>query len=421
MQTPSANCLLPIVVQHSEEAVHLRNTRSLLLTAPHVRLYELRRHDDRLAAHLDGLAVAGESGRDVSEAALENPGAGEVFAATVRAIEDRNSAGLEKLLALAGALPLARRGFVSAFGWVSAPFLQGTIKQLLTSSVPFQRLVGLAACAMHQVNPGAALVAAINDGDLSLRARGLRVAGELGRRDLLVACVTACADEDVACRYWAASSAVWLGDRAEAVEVLKGLVLHAGPCRARALRQVLKLLDAAQARLLLKALASDPANIRLVLRGVGMAGDPHYVQWLIKQMNDTKLARLAAESFSLITGLDLAKLDLDQDQPEAFASGPSDNPEDTEVGMDPDDNLAWPDSSKIGNWWRANQSRFSVGERYFMGQPANPQNCRDVLRAGFQRQRLAAAEHLCLLQPGTPLFPTSAPAWRQLRWLGKLG
>jgi len=33
---------------------------------------------------------------------------------------------------------------------------------------------------------------------------------------------------------------------------------------------------------------------------------------------------------------------------------------------------------------------------------------------------VADAEHLCLLQPGTLLFPTSAPAWRQARWFSKM-
>ena len=40
-----------------------------------------------------------------------------------------------------------------------------------------------------------------------------------------------------------------------------------------------------------------------------------------------------------------------------------------------------------------------------------------MLREGFQRQRSAAALYLCLLQPGTPLFNTAAPAWRQQRLL----
>ena len=55
--------------------------------------------------------------------------------------------------------------------------------------------------------------------------------------------------------------------------------------------------------------------------------------------------------------------------------------------------------------------------RYFIGQTPSHAHCLAVLKTGRQRQRAAAAEYLCLLQPGTPLFPTHAPAWRQQRWL----
>ena len=53
----------------------------------------------------------------------------------------------------------------------------------------------------------------------------------------------------------------------------------------------------------------------MLIQGAGIAGDPSYVPWLIKQMKDLKLTRLAGESFSLITGLDLAYLDLERRPP----------------------------------------------------------------------------------------------------------
>ncbi|MET0981012.1 MAG: hypothetical protein ABWY02_02860, partial [Telluria sp.] len=65
--------------------------------------------------------------------------------------------------------------------------------------------------------------------------------------------------------------------------------------------------------------------------------------------------------------------------------------------------------------------RFQPGVRYFLGAPPSVAHCRQVLREGYQRQRIAAAEYLCLLAPGTPLFPTSAPTWRQQRWLRQMG
>jgi len=56
--------------------------RTSLKTAPHVKLHLLRRFDDRVAAHLDGLRVAADAGRAICLKYLEDPGAGELFAAT---------------------------------------------------------------------------------------------------------------------------------------------------------------------------------------------------------------------------------------------------------------------------------------------------------------------------------------------------
>jgi uncharacterized protein (TIGR02270 family) len=163
----------------------------------------------------------------------------------------------------------------------------------------------------------------------------------------------------------------------------------------------------------------EPKDTRMLIQAVGVAGDPHYIPWLMEQMADLKVARLAGEAFSVITGADLAFIDLERRPPEDVELGPNDNPEDEDVGMDPDDGLPWPDPAKVRVWWEANRHRFPAGVRHFMGEPPNPENCRRVLREGYQRQRIAAALYLALLRPGTPLFPTSAPAWRQKRWLAQ--
>jgi uncharacterized protein (TIGR02270 family) len=175
-----------------------------------------------------------------------------------------------------------------------------------------------------------------------------------------------------------------------------------------------------QAHELLSVLAQDPARQRRLIQGSGIAGDFVYVPWLIKHMADDKTARLAGEAFSTITGADLEKLRLDRGRPEDFESGPNDDPADPNVDMDEDDGLPWPDPGRIQNWWAANESRFQKGTRYFMGAPVTREHCIDVLKNGYQRQRILAAHYLCLLEPGTPLFNTSAPAWRQQRLLAKM-
>ena len=106
-----------IVMQHIEQSAHLRLVRSVLVRAPRVRLLQLARLDARLAAHLDGVAAAGDCGVALAQQALERPGQGELFLAAVRAIEDHDVERLDKLLALAETVTDARAGLISAFGW----------------------------------------------------------------------------------------------------------------------------------------------------------------------------------------------------------------------------------------------------------------------------------------------------------------
>jgi hypothetical protein len=97
--------------------------------------------------------------------------------------------------------------------------------------------------------------------------------------------------------------------------------------------------------------------------------------------------------------------------------GPSDDPADDDVAMDPDDSLPWPDRARVERWWQQNADGMPLDRRSFMGSPPGREQGAQVLREGFQRQRLVAARLLCLLAPGTRLFPACAPAWRQQRLL----
>ena len=408
-----------VVHQHVEDAVTLRSTRSVLVRAPHVKLHLLRRLDDRSAAHLDGLAETGDFGRGLCLTALETVSGNSVFAATVVAIEARDVALLEKLMAIAEADSSARTGLVSALGWVSAAALRGITRVLLQSASGFRLDIGLAACAMHQVDPGAVLAAAI--AETSRSSRAVVVAGKLGRVDLLPDCVAALAQGEGEHCFEAARVSLLLGDRQGAVAKLAEFARVVGNHQAVALTLLLKVLSTAHANVILKALSQETTMVRVLIRGIGAAGDPHYVPWLIAQMSDLKLTRLAGESFSLITGLDLAALDLERKPPENEDFGPNGDPGDYDVAMDEDDSLPWPDPDKIGAWWQANGQRFTSGTRYFMGAPPSPAHCLSVLKTGFQRQRIAAAHYLSLLTPGTPLFNTAAPAWRQQRLLTRMG
>jgi uncharacterized protein (TIGR02270 family) len=417
----NAEIVWTVVRQHAEDAAVLHATRSVLVRGANPKLYHLQRFDSRLEAHLDGLRVAGARAWPLFDSALERPSPGAVFVATVRAIEDGVGERFERILALSEVVGEAWSGLLSALGWMEADKLRGLIVEILNSRLPRKRYAAVAACAMHRVDPGLTSARPLEDPDSATRARAWRTAGELGRHELVsTAAAAANAEEDPVCRFWAAWSAVLLGDKEAALGLLRDVAVAPGPFQARALHLAIQAMSVQGAHELLQILAQDRADIRRVIRGAGLVGDPTYVPWLIGLMTDDKLARLAGEAFSLITGLDLAWLDLERKPPENFESGPNDDPNDPNVEMDEDDGLPWPEQKLVQGWWDANSQRFEPGTRYFMGEPLNRDNCLRVLKEGFQRQRIAAALYLSLLTPGTPLFEWRAPAWRQQRLLARM-
>jgi uncharacterized protein (TIGR02270 family) len=408
------------LTQHVTEATSLYIVRTVMLSTSTGTLHALHGLDERLAAHLDGLAVAGDQAWPFCDAALEAPSGGVLFTAAVLAIAGHQHDRLDRLFALTHAFPETPRGLTSAFGWLERKQLQGIVASLLGSKDPLRRMVGMAACSLHRVDPGLVSARRLLDVNPLVRARALRTAGEIGCQEAVPACAAAIRDDDLECRFWATGSSVLLGNRGKALDALTATGLASGPHRLRAFRLALQAMTLGAAHQMLRHLAEDAAQRRWLILGSGIAGDSVYVPWLIKQMSDEKTARLAGEGFNLITGVDLGQNGLEGKQPEGFESGPNDDPDDPNVDMDPDEGLPWPDVAKIERWWDTNGNRFQKGTRYFMGAPVTREHCIDVLKNGYQRQRILAAHHLCLLEPGTPLFNTSAPAWRQQRLLAKM-
>jgi len=441
-----------IVCQHAEESAHLSGVRSMLHCAPHIRLQQLSSIDERLAAHLDGLWTAWPASSALLDAALADSSAGATFAQTVMALQSRHAEHLSKQVAVAETLLEAERGLLSALGWVSAEGLQGTVRALLGSKTPIHRAWGLAACAMHRVDPGLILTQAVQDADPIVRTHAWRVAGQSGRRDLADAARLAISrqaapvhDEhatvvvlqptpaspteaapDLHAEKRAAAWALTLLGEGNNDLVWQALLTpqsdQALPCQdAHRLAAIAGPIDwgREQVRSLAAQAESSKPHKRRMLRLAAWVGDPQVIPWLIHHMADDVWARLAGEAFCMVTGADLDKLQLYRVQPEGVDFGPTEDPEDENVAMDEDDGLMWPDPMKVQDWWQANASRFTPGQRYFVGAAPSIRHCLHVLRHGYQRQRIMAAEYLCLLRPGSKLFPVAAPAWRQQRWLAE--
>jgi len=253
--------------------------------------------------------------------------------------------------------------------------------------------------------------------EASIRARGLRAAGELGRLNLMATIRRNLQEEDRCCRFHAAWSAALLGDDT-AVPVLQDLAGEGGLYEEKACEMAFRRMEPPHAHAWQHKLGEKPETGRIAVIGAGVIGDPVSIPWLIRMMEEPELARVAGESVAMITGVDLAYEDLDGEWPEGFEAGPTELPEDEDVEMDPDEDLAWADPELISAWWDKNKRSFQNGTRYFLGRPMTPENLKQGLRQGFQRQRAAAALELALQHPEQPLFEVRAPGLYQQEMLG---
>jgi uncharacterized protein (TIGR02270 family) len=401
-----------IIAQHAEDAAFIWQMRAIATKSPHYALKDLAELDDRLDAHLEGLRIAGEPGWGICKDALSLQGAGEFFVAAVLAFESGSEQWVQDVLTPGTVSRKLSRGIISALGWIAYEQVSPHIERLLNSESPTIQLIGLAAKAVHRKDPGSALQTMLSSSDVSLRGRALKAVGELGRKNLASLVSSSLSVEDSSLRWWAAWSGALLGDEI-AIPVLQQCATQKGPYAVKSATMAIRRMSVEAAHRWIRALAENPETIRVALCAAGALGDPTSIPWLIENMAVPALARVAGESFTFITGIDLAYDDLDTDKPEGFEAGPTENPEDENVEMDADEDLPWPNTQLIEKWWFTHRIKFTNGSRYLLGKPMAIDSLKEALKTGRQRQRRAAAIELAMRQPGTPLFNTSAPGFRQ--------
>lgn len=406
-----------IVYQHANEAAFLWTLRNSATFEPNYNLNDLADLDERVEANIDGLRVAGETGWDFSKELMDEDEPGAVFSTAVLALEGKDADKINLVYEKVESDTELADELIAAFGWVDAKYLQGKALGLLDSASPFWRCLGISACVTHRVNPKDYLKTELVSNDPMLRARALRAVGELGLKEYASQLKEALHSKDKTCSFWAAWSSALTGELNYSFPILKRIAESDSCFNNKALDIALRAMDPKDSYEWLKELAKTTNRIRHAIEGTAAVGDPVFIPWLIKQMEVPELARVAGESFSSITGVDIEYEDLDGELPEEVDVGPNDNPDDENISMDQDEDLPYPDSNLIQRWWDKYKQQFTTGQRYLMGKKINDKSLNAVLFQGNQRQRAAAAIQLVLLNPGMPLFETRAPAKRQQKQL----
>jgi uncharacterized protein (TIGR02270 family) len=395
-----------VIDQHAEEAAFLWTQRDHATNAPQYALKDLAKLDGRVEAHVDGLRVAKDTGWSTALKQLEQ-GPGEVFAASVLAFESTDPTRRQSVLDVGCSKPQLARALISSLGWIERDQAVAQARTLAESELPEVRRAGIAGMAVHRADPGHLLSPAISHPNPRLSARAMQAAAELGRRDLTMEILMRVSDPDETCRYWSAWAAIRLGERYSnaAFNVLRETATASGPLAEQSSNILLRVLPVGEGHQLCRELAAQPATARIAVIGAGVIGDPGVVPELIAQMENPKLARAAGQAFSMITGADLGYEDLDEDAPP--------DADDDDAGSDLDSDYPWPKPLAVRKWWVKRSAQYSPGVRYLRGGPITDQSLVEVLIAGRQNHRSAAALELALRHPAEALFETRERAQGQ--------
>lgn len=392
----------------ADDASFLWVLRSIVVNQPDYDLADLSALDARIDATFNALMTAPEESWDICASAMSIQQSGELFAAANIAFRSLDVRKIQQVIETGTQSSEAFIGLAGALAWLPGRLCHSWIKKFFTSKDLDHKHLAVTACSLRREDPREYLTSIIQREDCMahklLYARSLRLIGELKRMDLASAVHAALQSKDPMILFWATWSLTLLGNKS-VIENLKTFVLSENPYQARAIDLAFRVLPTDEAREWINLLAKNPQQIRQVIRASATFGDPHAINWLITQMRVPALMRLAGEAFTTITGIDLEKHGLAlAELPNLDDQLPNEDPADSNVQMDEDGRLPFPDVDKVAAVWQKYQQRFVAGQRYFMGQGITAEHLTAVYASANQRQRRAAGLELALLQPSQYLL-----------------
>ncbi len=394
-----------------DEAAFLWVFREVALEQPHYYLKEIKELETRIERQLDGIMTSPEDAWLLCETGLELEEPGEVFTAAVTAFRCMDVNRIQKAVNSGLINEETFKALVSALHWLPGRYCHAWIKKFFSSKNFDHKRLAIAACGMRSENPAKYLDKILAREDClaneKLYAQAIRSIGEFKRQDLAVCLEKALTSESKDVAFWAIWSSILLGKK-QAVEKLKPYVLSDGPMQSEAIQLAFRVLPIAAAREWITELANGDGQARNTIKASMILGDPHAIPWIIGQMKNADLARLAGEAFSTVTGIDLVKYQLVNELPDLNEQIADEENDDEFVELNEDENLPFPIMEKVVAVWQKYGQHFTSGQRFFMGKALNREVLSYQLKNGSQRRRHSAAYELALMDIEHPLVNTRA-------------
>ncbi len=297
----------PILRQHVEGAAFLWTQRANMFHDAAMDAQQLGRVDLRLKAHIRATLNSSEAALAEAKRQFDDfPMAGEIFAWMVVALKSRDGELTPFLVQLAKTHRSEWRGASGALAWVGVAVLKDYVDPWSRSPNPIHRWLALTSCSHYRTAPGDQLTKFLSDSDPLVRARALRLLGELGLSDRLhVAQDAISASEDDDIRYWAARSAVLLGDRTRGRDTLRALSEGTSAHADAALELVVVSETGPDLRKWLGQLIRNPARRAAAIAVSGMIDDPAVMEWLLSRLGVPEDAAAATAALRCALPVDL--------------------------------------------------------------------------------------------------------------------
>lgn len=407
--------LMEVVEVHLDEAEWLWTQWERALHAPDLDMEDTARLEERLLAHVDGLV---EGGGAVAETllwpALELEEPARVFAASLALLE-------------AGEPVQQARTLLLGTGHVQRPALQRAMELsggngLAEALLPLldHDDVGLQAAALEvlvfrEEAPQSALSRFLTHEEPRLRIsalHGLSVPRRLDPRGLLS---SALASPHAGVQEAAIEAGLRWGHR-EAWECCRQAVSQS---RGRASLVLWAMGGSEEDMGLLMGLLRVPEHREDALWALGFSGRICAAEACLDWMGDTRVSRLAGESFSSITGLRLEGHLALSKEASPDETVPLEDDLEADLVPRPEDDLPRPDAQAVAAWWREARGGFERGARYLMGHPLNGDSLLTALERGPMRRRHVWARELAIRSHGACHVTTRALARRQRTQLGR--
>lgn len=384
--------LWDVLEEHLDEAEFLWSSWETALDSSMTPLQVVDGPEERLIAHLHALYLGGATvARRLLEPALASASPGKAFAAAHALLARGDERRVLQALHAAG--DEARPGIVRALELHDRRELVRSLLPLAASGVAGVQAAALAILAFQRSDPGDALRAAGSSRDPAVLAAALTAARTAraghGRQLVLGALSSPLAEV----REAAIEAGLVLGLR----DAWQACRAHwtAEPSAPRASLLVAMGGDAKDHEAMLGALAADPSPA--ALRAAGYSGRLAAADACVAAMSseDRRVARVAGEAFSAITGLELEGRFAAEEPPEVEEPIPFEEEDlDAELVPSPDDALPLPEPEAVQEWWQAQRTAFHPTVRYLRGKPFGLEAIREELQRGPMRRRHALALEL---------------------------